>query len=65
MRQAELYQWIRVVGQIFAGLGRWQAIGLALYSYGMVLARACAPSRVAEKLGLVGKVSSVERRLER
>jgi hypothetical protein len=40
-------------------------MGLALYSYGVVLARQCAPSRVAEKLPLVGKADTVQRRLER
>jgi hypothetical protein len=65
MSQAELYQWIKLVGDIFGSLGRWQAIGLAVYSYGVVLARQCAPSKVAEKLVLVGKASSVQRRLER
>jgi len=46
-------------------LGYWQALNLALYSIGVVLARHCAPSRVAEKLGMVGKADSVQRRLER
>jgi hypothetical protein len=40
-------------------------MGLALFSYGVVLARHCAPSRVAEKLALVGKADTVQRRLER
>ncbi len=40
-------------------------MGLALYSYGVVLARQCAPSRVAEKLPLAGKADRVQRRLER
>jgi len=65
MSQKELYQWIKIVGDIFGSLGRWQAIGLAMYSYGVVLARQCAPSKVAEKLVLVGKANSVQRRLER
>src|SRR5258707_3101570 len=65
MSRAVLYQWIKIVGEIFGSLGRWQAVGLAVYSYGVVLARQCAPSKVAEKLVLVGKVSSVQRHLER
>jgi hypothetical protein len=40
-------------------------LGLALYSYGVVLARQCGPSKVAEKLGQVSKVKSMARRLER
>jgi len=35
-----------------------------LYSYGVVLSRQSAPSRVAEKLSGVGKADSVQRRLE-
>ncbi len=65
MSQAELYQWITMVGDIFGSLGRWQVIGLALYSYGVVLARQSAPSKVAEKLVLAGKANTVQRRLER
>lgn len=65
MSLEELYHWHRAVRQAFGCLGCWQALGLALYSYGVVLARQCAPSRVAEKLSLVGKADSVQRRLER
>jgi hypothetical protein len=61
----ELYHWQGVVRQVFGFLGSWQVLGLALYSYGVVLARHCAPSRVAEKLARVGKADSVQRRLER
>lgn len=65
MSQEELYSWTRYIGQIFGGLKVWQIKVIALYSYGIVVARQCAPSRVAEKLGLVGKPDSVQRRLER
>jgi hypothetical protein len=65
MNLAELYQWNGEIRGIFRELGVWQALGLALYSYGVVLARECAPSKVAEHLGKVGKIKSVERRLER
>jgi hypothetical protein len=61
----ELYHWQASVWQAFGFLGRWQVLGLALYSYGVVLARHCAPSRVAEKLPLIGKADTVQRRLER
>jgi hypothetical protein len=65
MSLSELYHWQAVVRQAFGFLGCWQVLGLALYSYGVVLARQCAPSRVAEKLPLVGKADTVQRRLER
>ena len=65
MSLSELYHWQHVVRQAFGFLGCWQVLGLALYSYGVVLARQCAPSKVAEKLPLVGKADSVQRRLER
>ena len=65
MNLAELYQWTGRLRGIFEGLGYWQMVGLGLFSYGVLQARACAPSRVAEHLGGVGKVASVERRLER
>ncbi len=65
MSLAELYHWFEAVRQVFGFLGHWQVFGLALYSYGVVIAQACAPSRVAEKLPLVGKADTVQRRLER
>jgi hypothetical protein len=65
MNLAELYTWMSKIREIFRELGHWQVTGLALYSYGVVLARQCAPSKVAEYLGAVGKISSVQRRLER
>ena len=65
MSLEELYQWVKQISEIFKGVGYWQMLGLALYSYGVVLARDCRPSKVAEKLGQVSKVKSMERRLER
>jgi hypothetical protein len=65
MSLEELYHWQRVVRRAFGFLGCWQVLGLALYSYGVVVARQCAPSRVAEKLALLGKADTVQRRLER
>ena len=43
-----LYHWQAGVRHTIGFLGCWQVLGLALYSYGVVLARQCAPSRVAE-----------------
>lgn len=65
MSLPELYQWHREIRKHFAWLGLWQSFGLALYSYGVVVAQACAPSRVAEKLPGLGKADTVQRRLER
>lgn len=65
MSEQQLYQWQQQVREVFKGWGAWQVLGLALYSYGVILARQCAPSRVAEKLCWVGKADSVQRRLER
>jgi hypothetical protein len=65
MSQGELYHWLNYMRQCFRHLKFWQATVIGLYSYGIVQARHCAPSRVAEKLGLVGKADSLQRRLER
>lgn len=65
MSQAEGYQWVQQISQIFRAIGYWQMVGLALYSYGVVMARQCSPNKVAEKLGMMGKVRSMKRRLER
>jgi hypothetical protein len=46
-------------------LGKWQALNLALLSLGITLARTCTISMVAERLWVVGKADSVERRLQR
>src|SRR6478672_12806150 len=49
-------------------LGKWQAVNLALLSFGIVQARCCTLSIVAEKLwvfGLFGKADSIERRIQR
>ena len=58
MSLKEFYHWQGCVRQAFGFLGCWQVLGLALYSYGVVLARQCAPSRVAEKLIGMGKAWS-------
>lgn len=65
MSLAELYHWWNEIRQVFGFLGHWQSFGLALYSYGVVVARESAPSRVAEQLPFVGKADTVQRRLER
>lgn len=65
MNLQQLYQWQEQVATTFSGLGAWQAKGLALFSVGVVLAERCTLSKVAEKLGQVGKADTLERRLQR
>ncbi len=65
MSLEQVYQWSAQIREHLPNLGYWQALNLAIYSLGMVLARQSAPSRVAEKCGVMGKPDSVQRRLER
>jgi hypothetical protein len=65
MSLEQIYTWRRQIAQYFEDLGAWQVLGLAMYSLGMMVARQCSPSRVSEKLWMVGKPSTVQRRLER
>jgi hypothetical protein len=46
-RQPELYQWIDAVVTRFPPLSKPQAMGLALWSFGMILARSCSLTAVA------------------
>ena len=46
-RQPELYQWIDTVATRFPSLSKPQALGLALWSFGMILARSCSLAAVA------------------
>ena len=65
MSLGELYNWQAPIREMFSALGYWQSLVLAMYSLGRVLARQSAPSTVAEKLGVLGKPDTVQRRLER
>lgn len=65
MSREKLYQWQAQIGQILPQLGYWQALMVAAYSLGIVIARQSSASRVAEVLGWLGKPESVRRRLER
>jgi hypothetical protein len=65
MSLEQIYTWRGQIAQHFEHLGAWQALNLAIYSLGMMVARHCSPSRVSEKLRVVGKPSTVQRRLER
>ena len=65
MSLEEVYNWQGKIREMIQELGYWQSLTLAMYSLGMVLARQSAPSKVSEKLGVIGKLDSVQRRLER
>lgn len=65
MNQRLLYQWIELIRTQFTNLNKWQATGLALFSFGVVQAEHCQISKVAEALAGVGKLPSLERRLRR
>jgi hypothetical protein len=65
MSQKQIINWYREIKQGLPGLGHWQAMNVALYSLGIMVARHYAPSRVSEKLRCVGKPMTVQRRLER
>jgi hypothetical protein len=65
MSQKQINSWFREIKQHMRQLGHWQALSIALYSLGIIVARHYAPSRVSEKLTAVGKPTTVQRRLER
>lgn len=65
MNLEELYNWQAQIREMIGELGYWQSLTIALYSLGIVLARQSAPSKVAEKWGVMGKPDTVQRRLER
>jgi hypothetical protein len=65
MNLKPLYQWMETIQANFPNLKKWQVLGLAIFSYGIVQARRCEASQVAEELGEVGKADTVERRLQR
>lgn len=64
-RRDPLYQWTHEVTTAFPHLSKPQAAALALWSFGMVLARSCALSAVAFALAslLRRKVNTVRQRL--
>ena len=49
-RQPELCQWIDTVVMRFPPLSKPQALGLALWSFGMIFARSCSLAAVADLL---------------
>lgn len=55
-RYNELYQWIDTIVTRFPSLSKPQALGLALWSFGMIVARSCSLSAVAGLLApLLGR----------
>lgn len=65
MNLSLLYQWTQEQDKHFPKLGRWQVLGMAWFSYGIILAQSCRLSRVAMHLTNGQQASSMERRLQR
>lgn len=65
MSLQQVYQLYEQIREHMGCLGHWQALTLAIYSIGVVVAEKCVPSKVSEKCGLLGKPETVQRRLER
>ncbi len=65
MNSPLLYPWCEQVDKAFPHLGRWQKLGLAFLSYGLVLSQSCRLSRVAQHLSGRVQASAMERRLQR
>lgn len=65
MDSMQLYQWTAMIDKAFPELGRWQKLGLALFSYGVILAHNCQLCVVAQALTGRAQASSLERRLQR
>lgn len=65
MNSPILYQWIEAIDKHFPRLGRWQVIGLALLSYGLLRAESCCLHRIARELSDGQGTTSMERRLQR
>jgi len=53
-RHPQLYQWIDTVAIRFPSLHKPQALGLALWSFGMIIARSCSLTAVADVLAPLG-----------
>ena len=65
MNQKQFYQWFAEIRKRFPCLKKWQAMGLAMLSYGVIKAQHAQASWIAEALPEFGKASSVERRIQR
>lgn len=60
-----LGQWMTPIQVHLKNLKKPQALGLALFSFGVMLARTSQRSKIAEELALLGKIPTVEKRLRR
>ena len=49
-RHPELFQWIDTVAMRFPTLSKPLALGLAMWSFGMILARSCSLTAVVDML---------------
>lgn len=65
MVMKQLYQWLDEIRLQMPNLSKPQAMVLAIFSLGVIRARHCFISRVAESMGMLSKADSVERRLQR
>lgn len=65
MNQEGLYRLSAEIEQHFPSLGKWQAKGLALACWGLVLQQQCQISRMAEALPEWGVFNTVRQRLKR
>ena len=65
MNRAELYRLSAEIERRFPSLGKWQAKGLALVCWGLILQERCQISRIAEALPEWGAFNTVRQRLKR
>lgn len=66
MNQQRVYQeWVKLLQKQFSNLKKWQVIGLALMSYGIIQSQSSQVSKISEMLGFAGRLGSVEKRLKR
>lgn len=65
MNHITFYQWHVELRKHFSNLKKWQVLGLAIISFGIIRARHSQASKIAEEIPEFGKASTVERRIQR
>lgn len=65
MNHITFSQWHVEVRKHFGNLKKWQVLGLAIISFGIIKARRSQASIIAEEIPEFGKASTVERRIQR
>ncbi|MBT7601657.1 MAG: hypothetical protein HN560_11340 [Anaerolineae bacterium] len=65
MNPTPFYQWKNEVQKHFSELKKWQSLGLAIISYGIIKSRKSQASLIAEEIPEFGKAATVERRIQR